>query len=132
MNWIMLKAFLRSYWKPILVVVVILGLLARIGVLEVLLAKAEEKIVTLEAQLTTERLVTAGLSGQIERQNAAIESWKRTTEVNRKMYVAQLAAANKRAARLEVEAEEILTKDAPMDPLLYCEAADEILMEVTQ
>ena len=64
----------------------------------------------------------------LERQNEAVAGWKAAAEQNREVYLAGLNAANRRAIRLELDAERILALPSPTDPNERCEAAHALLL----
>lgn len=66
--------------------------------------------------------------GIIERQNEAVAGWKAAAEQNREVYLAGLEAANRKAIRLEIDAEEILSLPSPSTPTEQCEAAHALLL----
>lgn len=78
-----------------------------------------------EAQVST-------LSAQIKEQNKAVLALKEAATRNREVYLAGLDAANRRAIRLEIKAEDYLNTPIPSDPAEACEVADQILTEVTR
>lgn len=74
------------------------------------------------------RLEKAVAISAIEQQNEAIADWKEAAEGNREVYLAGLEAASRKAIRLEVDADEILSLPSPPTQPEQCEAARELLI----
>jgi hypothetical protein len=72
------------------------------------------------------------LSAQVEEQNNAVLALEAAATQNREIYLAGLEAANRKAVRLEIQAEDYLNLSTPSDPAEACEVADQILTEVTR
>lgn len=66
------------------------------------------------------------LSDKIEDQNEGIRQLQQAGERNREIYLAGIDAANRRAVRLEINAEDILNLPEPT-PSEACEATEELL-----
>jgi hypothetical protein len=81
------------------------------------------------ADLRAEKVITADLSGKLLAQNEAIDRMAEQAKENREVYLAGLAAANRRAVRLEVKAEDILSLPSPTTKDEQCEAARALLLE---
>lgn len=82
--------------------------------------------VSAERDLAEAQVVT--LSDQIEEQNDAVLALEAAAAQNREIYLAGLDAANRRAIRLEINAEDILNLPEPA-PERVCEATEELLRE---
>lgn len=66
------------------------------------------------------------LTGLVDQQNQSIDQLKAASDDERKAYAARLAEANKRAARLEAKAEDILALPTPPADQ-QCAAAEALL-----
>ena len=119
--------FLTTNWLGILVGALLAGALAIIP-LNIL----NERNGTLTARPDLARNQVTSLSSQIETQNASIKAMADAAERNRAVYLAGLKAAENRAVRLTIDAEDILALPTPTDPAMYCEGAAGILREVTR
>lgn len=121
----MIALFLRNNWQWLIGAAVSIAL----GV-SLLLVKAQ--LDATRADLRAEKVLTSGLSDQIEDQNQQIANWKAASEANREVYLEGLAAANRQAVRLEIKAEDYLNMPIPSDPVEACVVAKEILEGVTK
>ena len=83
------------------------------------------------ADLRAEKVITADLSGKLLAQNEAIDRMAEQAKANREVYLAGLAAANRKAVRFEIKAEDILTLPSPATKDEQCEAARALLLETS-
>ena len=74
----------------------------------------------------------SAVSDLLETQNRAVDNLRAAADANREVYLAGLEAANRKAVRLEIKAEDYLNTPIPSDPAEACEVADQILTEVTR
>lgn len=81
------------------------------------------------ADLRAERVITADLSEKLKTQNEAVQRMADAAKENREVYLAGLAAANRKAVRFEIKAEDILTLPSPATKDEQCEAARALLLE---
>lgn len=123
----MIHRFLTTNWLGLL-----LGALLAAGLSLIPLAILNARLDERTAERDAANIKVASLSASIERQNGAVAAWKAAAEANREVYLAGLDAANRRAIRLEVGAERIMAMQPPADPAARCDAAADILKEVTQ
>lgn len=91
-----------------------------------------QRIDTLTAQRDLARSQVSALSAQIEDQNDAVLALEAAAAQNREVYLAGLRAAEKRAVRLTVQAEDVLNLPPPQNPDEACEYAAGVLRGVTQ
>lgn len=83
------------------------------------------------AQRDEARTQVAYLSTKVEEQNNAVLALEAAAAHNREVYLAGLDAANRRAVRLEIKAEDILRLPEPA-PEQLCEATEGLLREGLQ
>lgn len=116
--------FLRAYWRELVCAATILGLGIALAV-----TTAQRDAARAQRDLANTRVST--LSDQIKRQNEGIRQLAEAAKQNREVYLAGLRAAEKKAVRLTVEAEDILALPAPV-PADRCQRAADLLTGVTQ
>lgn len=80
------------------------------------------------AALRAEKAISADLAEKLMEQNEAVDKLEKAAKQNRDIYIAGLQAANRKAIRLEIDAEEILKLPSPETPDEQCEAARELLV----
>lgn len=119
----MLAKFLSTNWLGLLV-----GAILSASVAFIPLMITTARLDTRTAELGEARTRVASLSASIERQNDAVLALEAAAAANREVYLAGLAAANRRAIRLEIDAERILALPSPTDPTEQCEAAHALLL----
>lgn len=117
--------FLTNYWPHLTIGGMLLGL----SILCLLLS-AQRDAARAERDLAQGRVEV--LTTQIESQNEGIRQLAEASKQNRDVYLAGLKAAEKKAIRLTVEADDILALPAPTNPDEACEAAAGVLRKVTQ
>jgi len=83
---------------------------------------------TVGAQRDLARSQVSALSEQVEEQNGAVLALEAAAAQNREVYLAGLDAANRRAIRFELKAEELLRLPEPA-PSEVCEVTEELLRE---
>lgn len=120
-----MSLFLKTYWPMLLTGASILGL-----VVSLLIVTAQRDAA--RAERDAEIVRTTTMSAQIERQNDGIRAMVEASKQGREIYLAGLKAAENKAVRLTVEAEDILALPAPTNPDEACAAAAGVLKGVTQ
>lgn len=114
---------------------VLLGITAAalLAVLVTVIGIKNSKIAQLEAERDNNATQLAWANELLTVQSAAVDSLSKQREEDRKVYLAGIQAANKRAIQLEVSADRILSLPTPSDPAEQCTAAEALLRkELTQ
>lgn len=106
-----------------------LGLGVGLAAVTVLLLIASSQLDAVRADLRAEKVITADLSEKLKTQNEAVQRMADAAKENREVYLAGLAAANRKAVRFEIKAEDILTLPSPTTKDEQCEAARALLLE---
>lgn len=106
-----------------------LGLGVGLAVVTMLLMFASSQLETTRALLDAQKVITADLSEKLKTQNEAVQRMADAAKENREVYLAGLAAANRKAVRFEIKAEDILTLPSPATKDEQCEAARALLLE---
>lgn len=119
----MLHRFFSTNWLGLLI-----GALLVAGIGLIPLRILSDRLDARTAERDLARAHVAGLSASITRQNEQIKAWQDAAKANREVYLAGLDAANRRAVRLEVNAERILALPSPSTPSEQCEAAHALLL----
>jgi hypothetical protein len=112
-------AFLKANWLPLGLATIIVGLLVTLQITD-----AQRDSARAQRDLAEQRLETLG--ERLEDQNDAVSALEAAAVQNREAYLAGIAAANKRAVRLEIKAEDILNLPQP-EPERVCEATEDLL-----
>jgi hypothetical protein len=119
----LIHRFLTTNWLGLLIGALLAAGLALIPIL-MLNARLDART----AERDAARLQVGSLSSSLELQNKGIEALVKASQANREVYLAGLEAANRRAIRLEVDAERILALPSPTTPTEQCEAAHALLL----
>ncbi len=122
----MILTLLKKHWYVVALLLMVTVQSARVGYYSTKLEKAEAERDNNATQLAwANELLTV--------QSAAVDSLSKQREEDRKVYLAGIQAANKRAIPLEVSADRILSLPTPADPAEQCTAAEALLRkELTQ
>lgn len=120
-----MTVFLKAYWRELICAATVLGLMIAVAV-----TTAQRDAARAQRDLANTRV--AALSTQIDAQNDGIRKLAEAAKQNRDIYVAGLKAAEKRAIRLTLDADELLALPAPTNPDEACDAAAGVLRKVTQ
>lgn len=122
----MIVKLLKSYWFELAIGLVFGAMYISIAILSGKLERAREELTAVRAENQLK-------DSMIDQQNAAVESLVVQREEDRNAYLAGIAAANKRAIKIEVDAQRILSIPTPATREEQCSAAETLLRkELTQ
>jgi hypothetical protein len=121
----MILELIKKYWWDA-------ALILAVVVLQTALLLKSREADLYKAERDAARTLVVTMSDQIEDQNAGIQALADVAKQNRDVYLAGLKAAEKRATRLTVEAEDILALPTPTNPDEACVAAAGVLEGVTR
>lgn len=119
----MLHKFLTTNWLGLLI-----GCLLTAALSAIPLAILNARLDARTAERDEARSQTTFLTEAINGQNAGIKALVDAAQQNREVYLAGLEAANRKAIRLEIDAEDILALPSPSTPNEQCEAAHALLL----
>lgn len=116
----MIVKLLKAYWFELVMGLVFGAMYLSIANLSGKLERARGELAVISAE---NRLKDA----LIEQQNAAVDSLVVQREADRNAYLEGIAAANKRAIKIEVDAQRILSIPTPATREEQCSAAETLL-----
>lgn len=116
----MIVKLLKAYWFELVMGLVFGAMYLSIANLSGKLERARGELAVISAE---NRLKDS----LIEQQNAAVESLAVQREEDRNAYLEGIAAANKRAIKIEVDAQRILSIPTPATREEQCSAAETLL-----
>lgn len=117
----MILDLLRHHWVAVLSTTLAVTLLINSAIVT-------EQRDTARAQRDEANAQLAFLTDLTARQNEAVRALEAAAQQNREVYLAGIEAANRKAVRLEIKAEDLLSMPAPTNPSEQCEAARALLV----